>query len=378
MKKIDEMKSQLQSLRTSAQKLLDENKLEEAKASMKEIRELKEKIDVQEELDVEEMQTLASKVKPEKRADEGSSASAIRAMIKKMVGYSLTDAENALLLPTTSEPDGEHGEGYILPQDISTIIHKKIRDYRSLRDVVGHIPAGALTGSFPVEGFETVSELIDFADGTDGTFSDDISFTNVNYALKEKAAFIKLSNTLLSMSDNNLIAYVAEVFAKKAVITENKMIINALTNGKTAKSLTTWNALKSSLNKDLDPAVLYNACIVTNQDGFDFLDAQLDGTGRPILQTNPANATQKLFNGYPVYVYSNAMLPTTAKKAPVFYGNLNEAVKFVDYKGLIRFAASSEAGFMSNTTIARLIEFIDAIQVDKSDKCYIYGQLTVA
>lgn len=374
MKKIDEMKSQLQSLKTSTQKLPDENKLEEAKASMKDIRELKAKIDVQEELDVEEMQTLASKVKSEKGADKGNCAGVIRAMIKKMVGYSLTDAENALLLPTT----GEHGEGYILPQDISTIIHKKIRDYRSLRDVVGHIPAGALTGSFPVEGFETVSELIDFADGTDGTFSDDISFTNVNYALKEKAAFIKLSNTLLSMSDNNLIAYVAEVFAKKAVITENEMIINALTNGKTAKSLTTWNALKSGLNKDLDPAVLYNACIVTNQDGFDFLDAQLDGTGRPILQTNPANATQKLFNGYPVHVYSNAMLPTTAKKAPVFYRNLNEAVKFVDYKGLIRFAVSGEAGFMSNTTIARLIEFIDAIQVDKSDKCYIYGQLTVA
>lgn len=376
MKKIDEMKSQLGSLKTSAQKLLDENKVEEARAEMQKVRELKERINMQEELDIEEMERLENKIKPEKKTEK--TASAIRAMIKKMVGYSLTEAENALLLPTSDNPNGEHGEGYILPQDISTIIHKKIRDYRSLRDVVGYIPAGALTGSFPVEDFETVTELIDFTDGTDGTLSDDISFTNVNYSLKEKAAFIKLSNTLLSMSDNNLIAYVAEVFAKKAVITENKMIVNALTNGKTAKSLTTWNALKSSLNKDLDPAVLYNACIVTNQDGFDFLDAQLDGTGRPILQTNPANATQKLFNGYPVHVYSNAMLPTTAKKAPIFYGNLNEAVKFVDYKGLIRFAASSEAGFMSNTTIARLIEFIDAIQVDKSDKCYIYGQLTVA
>jgi len=88
-----------------------------------------------------------------------------------------------------------------------------------------------------------------------------------------------------------------------------------------------------------------------------------------------------IFKGYPVEVYSDTMLPsstatTTVKaKAPIFYGNLVEAVKFIDLNGNIAFATSSEAGFMSNTTIARLIEFIDVQQVDSSDKCYIYGEL---
>ena len=64
-------------------------------------------------------------------------------------------------------------------------------------------------------------------------------------------------------------------------------------------------------------------------------------------------------------------------KVPIFYGALSEAIKFCDLSGLISFATSKEAGFMSNTTIARLIEFIDVIQVDKSDKCYIYGEFDV-
>jgi len=65
-------------------------------------------------------------------------------------------------------------------------------------------------------------------------------------------------------------------------------------------------------------------------------------------------------------------------KSPIIYGNLSEAVKFLDLNGQVAFATSSEAGFMSNTTIARLIEFIDVVQVDASDKCYVYGELETA
>lgn len=380
MKKSLELKNKLEVLKNSAQTLLDENKVTDAQDKMEEIKNLKNAIVIQEQLEKEEEEILAAKnndindpknnvdILPKNKTKEN--ANCIRAMIKKVTGGNLTDAENALLIQTPQTGTG-NGEGYLLPTDVSTLIHKKIREYRSLRDAVGYIPAGALTGSFPIEDFETVTELIDFTDGTDGTESNDIRFKNVTYALKEKAAFIKLSNTLLSMSDTALISYVVEVFAKKAVITENKLIIAKLNENKSVKALKDWKDLKSSLNKDLDPAVLYGTVIVTNQTGFDYLDGEVDTTGRPILNMDIANPTQRKFGGYTVLVYSDSMLPNTGTKAPIFYGNLSEAVKFVDYNGLISFATSSEAGFMSNTTIARLIEFIDVIQVDKSDKCYI-------
>ncbi len=384
MKKSLEMRNKLEGLKNEAQTLLDENKVKDAQDKMGEIKNLKNAIELQEALEKEEEEALAAENNinsdPENNVEEmpknkaKKNANCIRAMIKKVTGRSLTEAENALLVQTPQTGDGS-GEGYLLPTDVSTLIHKKIREYRSLRDAVGYMPAGALTGSFPVEDFETVSELIDFTDGTDGSESNDIKFKNVSYALKEKAAFIKLSNTLLKMTDNALISYVVEVFSKKAVITENKMIITKLKENKTIKALKGWKDLKSSLNKDLDPAVLFGTVIVTNQTGFDYLDGEVDTTGKPILNIDVANPTQRKFKGYTVLVYSDAMLQNTGTKAPIFYGNLAEAIKFVDYNGLISFATSSEAGFMSNTTIARLIEFIDVIQVDKSDKCYIAGTI---
>ena len=381
MKKIDEMKNKLANLKNEAQVLLDNNKIQDAKAKMEEIKELKDAIAVQEVLDQEEIEILKAKAK---NASTGltqdatkENANAIRAMIKKVTGKQLTEAENALILPSTTNPTGEHGESYILPQDIRTLISKKIRQYKSLRDVLGYMPASALTGSFPVEDFETVTGLVDFTDGEEGTDDKEIKFKNIKYSLVEKAAFIKLSNTLLNLTDNALINYIVEVFSKKAVITENKMGIETLKKGKKAKALADWKALKSSINKDLDPGVLFGTVIVTNQDGFDVLDSALDANGRPILETNPANPTQSKFKGYIVEQFSNSLLPSVENKAPIFYGNLAEGVKFVDLDGQVAFATSSEAGFMSNTTIARLIEFIDVVQCDSSDKCYCYGELPI-
>lgn len=381
MKKIDEMKNKLANLKNEAQVLLDNNKIQDAKAKMEEIKELKDAIAVQEVLDQEEIEIMKAKAK---NASTGltqdatkENANAIRAMIKKVTGKQLTEAENALILPSTSNPTGEHGESYILPQDIRTLISKKIRQYKSLRDVLGYMPASALTGSFPVEDFETVTGLVDFTDGEEGTDDKEIKFKNIKYSLVEKAAFIKLSNTLLNLTDNALINYIVEVFSKKAVITENKMGIETLKKGKKAKALADWKALKSSINKDLDPGVLFGTVIVTNQDGFDVLDSALDANGRPILETNPANPTQSKFKGYIVEQFSNSLLPSVENKAPIFYGNLAEGVKFVDLDGQVAFATSSEAGFMSNTTIARLIEFIDVVQCDSSDKCYCYGELPI-
>ena len=249
-------------------------------------------------------------------------------------------------------------------------VRGQIREYRSFRDVLGYMKTTALKGAFPVENLGSLAGLVDFADGTDGTASNDIAFTQVTYSLAEKAAFVKLSNTLLALTDNDLVAYIVEVFAKKAVIT------------KTVKTLANWKQLKSSINKDLDPAAYYNTVIVTNQDGFDYLDSQLDENGRPVMQPDISQPTQRRFMGYPVIVFSNAQLASSAATttspgyAPIYYGLLSEGCKFVD-AGLTSFAASSEAGFMSNTTVARLIEFVTVVQCDSSDKCYCYGQLQV-
>lgn len=387
MTKLEELQARLASLLTVMQNHIDNDELDKADETKAELDKIADKIEKQKLVD---KLTAQNKIpeKPETAGTETAdktkeNAGFIRACIKKFSGKSLTEAEDALLLPSTSSPNGTNGEGYILPEDVQTKIRKRLREYRSFRDVCGYMKTTALKGSFPAENIDSLTGLVDFTDGTDGADAADFSFTQVAFSLSEKAAFIKLSNTLLALTDNDLISYIVDVFAKKAVITENSMAVAAIENGKTKKTLSGWGALKSSINKDLDPAALYGTVIVTNQDGFDFLDSALDSYGRPILQPDPTNPTVKRFVGYPVKVYSNAQLPSTAATAskdgyaPVYYGNLAEGVKFVDL-GLTQFRTSTEAGFMSNTTIARLIEFVTVVQCDSSDKCYCVGQLKVA
>lgn len=378
MTKLEEMQSQLTGLIDRMQSHIDSNELDKAESVKNEINSIRNKIEKQTFLDSIEMPKKSAVPTPPADSSNRKNVSFIRACIKKFSGRKLTEVENALLLPTYtgSTPDGENNEGYILPQDIQTKIHKRIREYKSLRTVCGHLTTTALTGSYPVENLDSLTGLKDFTDGTDLTESDDIKFNKLSFSLKEKGALIRLSNTLLALSDNDLMAYIVDIFAKKAVITENAMAIEALGRGKATKTLTGWQALKSSINKDLDPASLYNTVIVTNQDGFDYLDMALDTNGRPILQPDITNPTVKRFAGFPVHVFSNAMLPVKSGKAPIYYGNISEGVKFIELN-LMSFATSSEAGFKQNTTYARLIEFLDVVQNDSSDKCYIAGQLNL-
>lgn len=382
MSKIEEMQAKLAVIINTAQDYLDKDDLENADKMQKQAQELADKIEKQKALD---KLSASIEVPQASQATEGTkdatktkeNASFIRAALKKLSGTKLTEAEDALLLPSVTYPNGEHGEGYILPQDIRTKIKEKLRQFRSLREVCGYLKTTALTGSYPSDNDETEG-LVDFTDGTDGTYVTDPAFTPVSWSLKEKGAFIRISNTLLSLTDNDLINYIVKRFAKKAVITENAMAKAKLEANKTAKTLSGWEALKESINVDLDPDALYNTKIITNQDGFNALDKALDHNGRSVLQPDPTQPTKRLFMGYPVEVYSNAMLPSdsTNNVAPIYYGNIEEGVQFVDLDN-ISFASSKEAGFMSNTTICRLIEWVDVTQPDASDKCYCFGKLAL-
>lgn len=377
MSKLEEMQAKLAVLVNTAQEYLDKDDIENAEKAQNEAKQLANKIEKQKELDKLSANLEVPKPPTPAESQNKESASFIRAALKKLAGTKTTEAEDALLLPSATYPNGAHGEGYILPQDIRTKIREKLKQYKSLREVCGYLKTTALTGSYPVDDYEEEG-LTDFTDGTDGTPVTDPTFSLVGWSLKEKGAFISISNTLLSLSDNDLIAYIVKRFAKKAIITENAMAKVKLEANKTAKTLSGWAALKESINVDLDPAALYNTKIVTNQDGFNVLDKALDLTGRPVLQPDPTAPTRKLFMGYPVEVYSNAMIPsdTTNNVAPIYYGDIEEGIQFVDLD-TIAFASSKEAGFMKNVTICRLIEWVDVVQANSSDKCYCFGKLSL-
>jgi HK97 family phage major capsid protein len=363
-KKMRDLLDQINNKKAAARVLADDKKTVEAKAMIEEIKSLQEEFDIEAALYEEEKGNVKNVVADPK-------PDAVKAFFKALRGEKLTDVENALVT------GGSNGENLVVPQDIQTQINELRRAYKSAREYVGFYSTTTLTGSFVYEDITTITQLTNFTDGADVPASNEPKFTNVSYSVKEYGAILPVSNVLLQNEAGGLMSYIGNWFNKKAVRTENTKIFAQLQSGKTVKSLADWKALKSSINKDIDPLLALDTVIITNQDGFDVLDAALDTTGRPVLQPNPTNPTQKMFMGYPVVVFANAELPTTGtttKYAPVYYGNTKAGVTFVD-RNVFEVRSSTEAGFSKNQTLIRVIEMFDVIDADKS--AYVYGQLTV-
>lgn len=102
-----------------------------------------------------------------------------------------------------------------------------------------------------------------------------------------------------------------------------------------------------------------------------------DGREIPFLQRDLSKNGALTVNGMPIVKFPNSMISSEKGKAPIFYGNLAMGVSFVDC-GKYNFALSREAGFTKNMTLARVIDYVDCVQVDASDKVYIVGELDVA
>ena len=379
MTKKQEYQAQILTLKNQAQALLDEGKVDEAKAKRDEILDLQNKIELQDMLDGINFGEMKDKIAKELPADKQKpTASFIRAALKKLTNKALTEAENALLLPTQGAPTGDNGESFILPKEYQTIITKLARQYSSIREDVGYVKVGALSGGVPIEEIDGLKGLINFSDGDDIISESDFSFRMIAFNLKEWGALVPISNTLLTLSDEDLLAYVANIFVMKACITEAALAFAELKRDKTVKAIADYSDLRSNIIIMLNPAVWGNTRIITNQYGFDWLAAQKYADGTPIMKADASNARSYTFDGYPVKVYANNLLPNTAEgKAPIFFGATTEGVKLFDL-GITAFAASAHAGFAKNITLARFIEFIDAKQFDGSDSCYGYGEITLA
>lgn len=366
-----ELRQKFAAMVADAKKLTEEGKLEEAKAKTEEAKAINEQIKQAEEIEKMEEELNQDAGTPVTEPVENKKADVNKAFIKAITGKKLTPAENALI----EKADEDDPNGSILvPTDENTRINEYKRQYKSLRTHIREYRTTVVTGSFVYENNSTMSLLTDIDEMEEIPQEDGPKFKTKGYSIKNKGAILPVSNTLLSDEQSGLMAYVGRWFARKAVKTENADILAVMKADKTAKELADWKALKRSLNKDIDPALIPGSVIITNQDGFDELDNAVDENGRPILQPDPKNPTQKMFKGLTIDVYSNNDIPSKDGKAPVFYGNLEEAITFVN-RERYEIAKSKEAGFTKNATLIRILERYDVIKTD--NEAYIYGELAI-
>lgn len=204
---------------------------------------------------------------------------------------------------------------------------------------------------------------------------DQPKFTKISYSIVDYGGIMTLSNSMLNDSDQAIMSYVARWFAKKSVVTRNSLILAAIASLKKV-DIDGLDGIKKVLNVTLDPMVSPGSIVMTNQDGYDWLDTLKDGTGRYLLQPDPTNPTKKLLDGRPVVPFTNRVLKTQKGKAPLIIGNLKEAIVLFDREQQSIASTDTGAGaFETNSTKVRGIEREDVRKWDED--AVVFGQVTV-
>lgn len=299
-------------------------------------------------------------------------ASGFQALIKMLTKKPMDEKEKALI----SGEGASNGENYLVPEDVRAEIKELRKSYISARELVTVETTTSLSGAVNYEDGE-ITDLVEFEDGSDLSTVEDPKFVQKKFTIRFFGGLIPISRILQGAEKGGLMGYLNRWFVRKAVRTENKDIFAKLKagyNGGTPKAVAGWEALKKSINKDLDPACLIDGVIATNQSGWACLDEEKDHDGRPVLQPNPANPTEKLFQGLPVKVYADAELPNIdGTHFPMFYGSTKAGCTMVVYDGL-EFTVSEHYLFGKNQNCMRVIEGFDTMSTDTA--AYIYGSFS--
>lgn len=321
----------------------NENKLEDAKKSKDELVQLQNKLNILYDLedDKEDVKNSLLDKEPIQNNEKITEEQAFITAIKNTALDKEIPKNVVNVLKTTEEE-----KGILVPQDISTTVRELRRETQSLEQLVNIEKVEKTEGSRVIEknidivGFEAVDEEAVFPDMPDPDFK------KISYKLKKFGGILKGTQEFYQATFSSIKGYIIKWIAKKGITTRNNLILKAIDDKKDGSKVTITNidSLKDIINTKLDPAILNGTQIITNQDGFNWLDKLKDENGRYILQPD---ITQKfdylLFGKYPVIVFSNKQIKTNANKAPFYIGNLKEFITLFDYEKLF-IEMSSEAG----------------------------------
>jgi HK97 family phage major capsid protein len=219
------------------------------------------------------------------------------------------------LSETGGTPAGEEG-GFLLPVDFDGKIKELQRSLVDLSKIFNSESVTAYSGWRAVQQAAAALPFAAFTEmGAGGgvAATEEPKWNQVLYTLVAYGGRIPVANDLLTDTPVNLMAYLAKWAGQKEIITKNSRIlslVNAISPSEAVTDLENlFPAIKTALNKTLDPAISALAKIIVNQSGFNLLDQLVDGTGRPLLQPDPTQPTKRLFQGREVVVLSNAAQP---------------------------------------------------------------------
>lgn len=356
-KKIIELRRNLTAKLKEARELIDSGKIEEGQNATKEAQEIKDQIVLEEQM--QELEDTVSDdsqvVEVETRSTTKKKAESRTALVHYLQGKKLTSEERSILVETTTPGEGQNTMAVIVPQDIFTEINELKRQYKSLKQYTDVQSTGTNSGSFVFEPGDSIEPFVDVDEGTEIGELTSPNLRQQKFAITDKGGILPISNTLLSDEAGGLLKYIMKWIARKSTVTDNVKILSVLNGNGIKLKASTHDEVKSAMNTKLDPELLNTAVIITNQNGFDIMDNWKDAVGKPILQEHPTEKTKKTLGGVTIEVFANRTIKDVNGASPVYIGNLEEAVKFMDREQLA-IAVSTEAGFTKNLTLVRALQ----------------------
>ncbi|MFR8871507.1 phage major capsid protein [Paraclostridium sordellii] len=381
-KELLELMNKIKAQKELVKNLVNENKIDEAKVAKEELKNLSDKFDVLYDLEAEADEAAKENIKNKAKKTEISNSkkesNAFVNAIKARLTESNISDEDKTILNQMSEGSPADG-GLTVPKDMRTEIKELRRGEDSLEDLVNVEPVTTLSGSRVIEvsaeetPFDNIDEAADFPD------VETPKFKNIEYKVKKKGGTLKVTRELIQDSSENIKAYLKRWIAKKSKVTRNFLILkkaDEMTKGK-EKDVATLDDLKDIFNVSLDPAIALTSKVITNQDGYNFLDKLKDSDGKYILQPDPTQPTRKLlFGTYPIRKLSNKTLKTTENKAPIYCGDFKEAITLFDRETLsVEMNTQGDSYWNKDLAGIKVRERLDINDVDS--EAIVKGVITI-
>lgn len=337
-------------LADEARALIAENKVEEAETKKVEVENLNKSIELMVALDEESLKNNVEEktVAPVTAKKASYDADVFINIFQNKIEpdkYPLTDVAKTFKNAFVENPNtvatqdaGPNGASIALPKDIQDQIIEVRKSFPSLENLVTIERVNYTSGSRIVELNSALAPFPSVDEGNIFPNAPKPAFKKIEYAVKKYGDILKFTYEM-TQDAPQVLSYIKKWFAKRGVATRNSLILNKLNAAYTTPlAISTVDGLKDIINTKIPVAEALSISIVTNQDGFNFLDKMKNAvTGDYILQPDPTQSTKGklLFGKHPILVLDNAVLPNRvgaldAKFAPVFIGDLEETVRVFD------------------------------------------------
>lgn len=375
-KKLRDMQEQIENKRVAAIELLNSGDLEGARKMRDEMKNIQESFKLAEELQGDEEDLIAANAKPIKKKEKVSAFDAFVSAFKNFGRESKLDDETVQVLNSTTMTQGVPEDGGLtVPQDIRVEVKELRREGVALEKYVNVEPVSTLTGSRNIEvdadhtPFDNVDEAAEFPE-IDGP-----QFKKIEYKVKKKGGILKVTRELFQDTGIALKGYLVRWLTKKTRATRNFLIIkklNEITEGEEVE-VAEFDDLKDIFNVKLDPAIAATSIVVTNQEGFNYLDKMKNSDGKYVIQPDPIQKSKRLLFGiHPIEVVPSRTMPVVDGKAPIYFGDLNEAVTIFDRETMsIEFNDQADSFWKKDITGIKVRERLDIQSVD--DEAVIKG-----